>query len=270
MPASSPTWRNDLVVAVRSLLQRPGALEHFQLRFRGWQENSTRIQEAQKAFKYVNDLLAPEEKRHRLLHRLDGGPLSVEEAYFVVALVYDTLMASEFPSHKIAPQLAQDGTHAGYIVSEWGMANDPPRETDGVLVNEALDQVRRDLDETGIIEISSPINTKSPQPLAELDAQPRPKVSNDKLSRPFFAEDLQILVAMSELDADDRDSRCSATKIAAKMDPPKTRDEIRDGLDRLRQGEYVQSLAHGNRGGFWLNAKGRKKLPGNKAKRKCR
>jgi hypothetical protein len=142
------SWWKNFVVDVRRLLQRPDALEHFRKRFREWQENETRNKEAQKAYKYVNDSSAPEEDRHRLLGSLDGGPLSVEQSYFVVVVVYDTFMDPERPSDKLGPQLAQDGFHAGYAVYEWQMSSDPPTETDGVLVNEALDKVKRDLTET--------------------------------------------------------------------------------------------------------------------------
>ena len=161
MSANEPTWRNGFVVAVRQLCDRPGALEHFRAKFRSWQENSTRIQEAQRAYQYANDRSAPEQDRHRLLHRLDGGPLSVDEAYVYVVLLYDTFMPPDFPSHKIGPQLAFERNHAGYIVTECEMANDPPNEADQALVFEALDTVRRDLDASGISDISS--RTESPQ-----------------------------------------------------------------------------------------------------------
>lgn len=101
-----------------------------------------------------------------------------------------------------------------------------------------------------------------------LHIQTRPTVANESRATPFYPPDLQILIAMSDLMADDQDSRKSARKIAEEMSPPKTRDDIKDGLNRLRERGYIQSIQQGNAGGYWLTAKGRKKLPKAKAKRK--
>ncbi|MFM9966331.1 MAG: hypothetical protein ACKV2Q_34580 [Planctomycetaceae bacterium] len=103
---------------------------------------------------------------------------------------------------------------------------------------------------------------------AKSTPQPRPSVPNGTRQRPFYPPDQEILVAMSVWSANDQDTLKSSSKIAAKMKQPKEAVEIKDGLKRLLEGGYVKSLSHGKRGGYWMTAKGRKKLPGTKAKRK--
>ena len=100
--------------------------------------------------------------------------------------------------------------------------------------------------------------------------QARPIVANEPRTPPFYDPDLPILVAMSALMADSKDTLKSSGGIAGKMSPSKSADEIKKGLKRLLVGGYVRSLSHGNRGGYWLTAKGRNKLPSAKAKRKTR
>ncbi len=102
----------------------------------------------------------------------------------------------------------------------------------------------------------------------EKNIRPLPTVANELRAKPFYAPDSKILVAMSELKADDQESLKPASRIGEKMSPSKTALELKDGLRRLRNGGFVKSLSHGNQGGYWLTAKGRKKLPSAKARRK--
>ncbi len=125
-------------------------------------------------------------------------------------------------------------------------------------------------DGTRTVEASSPLAPKAEATEAAADDRLRPSVTIKMPPRPFFEPDQRILIAMSALNANDTETRQSSTQIAEELKPPRTRDAIRDGLVRLREGGYIKSIAHGNQGGYWLTAKGRKKLPNTKAKRKPR
>ena len=147
------------------------------------------------------------------------------------------------------------------------------RRTDDGLPTEWLGRLRQHA-----VELLAALPTKASEASGQGDRangrrlkkniRTRPTVADELQAKPFYDPDLKILVAMSEWNAHDQDSRKSSSRIGEKMSPTKTALELKDGLSRLLDGGHVKSLSHGNQGGYWLTAKGRKKLPSAKAKRK--
>ncbi len=168
---------------------------------------------------------------------------------------------------------------AGFLNLPFGFRRSQLGTFDLGLIGPVLDTANAVIDQAGLLPRTHGKPVASGSPLLPEDgnaptgadpflSQTPPTVANETQRRKLLPQDIPILVAMSSLEVSSVETCFSSTRIAEEMQPPRTRDKIKDGLTRLREGDYVTSIQQGNQGGYQLTAKGRKKLPNAKAKRK--